>query len=182
MKESTFLELVPLSKRNRLNFWNLCPRIRHISIELTLTMHFSILLLATLFVLPQSLAQQSPDGRIVPFKSSLPSCASQCGPLYDVEGGCKDKTCFCADPRLQAFRQVGNAGASSICGAASCTAATDLEALKTWYNSFCGSTAPEPTATTTGSGAVSTKGSAAASGNSGGGSDTWYVFLHCPYL
>ena len=109
-------------------------------------MNRRIFLLASLFWSPILLvnAQQAADGLIVPFTSDLPSCASQCGKLFDVQGACTppvlsstDSGCFCSDTRLTPILQ-GTAGVSSVCGATSCTAASDLTAIETWYKGYCG--------------------------------------------
>ncbi|TVY36307.1 hypothetical protein LSUB1_G005862 [Lachnellula subtilissima] len=79
---------------------------------------------------------QTADGAIVPF-STLPTCATECGPLYDVQGACAppaqtsvNQNCFCTDTRLTPFLQ-GTSNVASVCGAASCSAASDLQALQT---------------------------------------------------
>lgn len=118
-----------------------------------------ILTLSSLF-LPLISAQQSADGLIVPFTSGLPSCASQCGKLFDVQGGCTppaisqiSSICFCSDTRLDPFNQDGTGGVSSVCGAASCTDTADLQKIKTWYQKYCNE---EVASTTTTSGATTT--------------------------
>lgn len=145
-----------------------------------------------------SLAQSAqPDGALVPFTSGLPVCASLCGPLFDVQGGCSDSTCFCADARLTPFNQDGTAGVSSVCGSASCSSTTDLQAVKTWYQNFCRSSSGGG-AGTTGTPTTSTivpnqgtarptasSGTTTGSGNSqsssgGGSSGSWYN--HSPAL
>ncbi|EKD11940.1 uncharacterized protein L3040_009399 [Drepanopeziza brunnea f. sp. 'multigermtubi'] len=97
-----------------------------------------------------SATAQTPDGDIVPF-STLPACAALCGPLYDVQGGCAppakatvDNNCFCADSRLTPFTSTdGTSGVSQVCGPASCSAAADLTAIRSWYSTFCSSTSAE---------------------------------------
>ncbi|RKF65385.1 putative integral membrane protein [Golovinomyces cichoracearum] len=95
------------------------------------------------FFITSILAQASPDGNIVPFSSTLPVCASKCGPLFDVQGKCVppvtaavDDSCFCLDSRLEPFR-TGTAGVSTVCGPASCSAEADLQSLRQWYSTFC---------------------------------------------
>ncbi|KUJ22693.1 uncharacterized protein LY89DRAFT_307774 [Mollisia scopiformis] len=108
---------------------------------------------------------QTANGVIVPF-STLPACAALCGPLFDVQGKCSppasatvDDSCFCSDSRLTPFT-TGTAGVSQVCGSASCSATSDLQAIETWYTSFCASnnavTAATTTASSTGSTATST--------------------------
>ncbi|KAF8863424.1 hypothetical protein BDZ45DRAFT_120925 [Acephala macrosclerotiorum] len=87
--------------------------------------------------------KQIADGAIVPF-STLPTCAAQCGPLFDVQAECTPPTninvddfCFCADTRLTPFNSNGTSEVGQVCGSASCSAEPDLQAIKTWYQSFC---------------------------------------------
>jgi len=130
------------------------------------------ILLTTFLSLPISLVngQQAADGQIVPFTSVLPSCASQCGKLWDVQGACVppqtssvDQNCFCTDTRLTPFLQ-GTAEVESVCTAASCTSQADLQAIENWYKSYCGKSA----ATTTSSGSAAT-GTSSGSGSTGKG-------------
>ncbi|EPE28103.1 hypothetical protein GLAREA_04894 [Glarea lozoyensis ATCC 20868] len=111
------------------------------------TLTTAILLLTTLIT-----AQQAADGALVPFTSVLPACASQCGPLYDVQGGCTTQACFCGDARLASLSTGGATAASTICGAASCTVAADQQKIADWYKSFCPSNAGTGTGTTTAAG------------------------------
>ena len=105
------------------------------------------ILLLSLLSLTVSQNSQAPDEPIVPFTSVLPPCASNCGPLYDVQGKCSppniatiDPTCFCTDTRLTPFDNAGTSGVSQVCiGAGSCTTTADLQAIKTWYDSYCAS-------------------------------------------
>ena len=102
-------------------------------------------LLLSLLSLTVSQNPQAADGPIVPFTSVLPACASNCGPLYDVQGKCAppnipavNPNCFCTDTRLTPFDNAGTSGVSAVCvGIGSCTAASDLQAIKTWYDSYC---------------------------------------------
>ncbi|KAH8603131.1 hypothetical protein B0O99DRAFT_680090 [Bisporella sp. PMI_857] len=130
-------------------------------------MHSSTLLLLASALLPFSSAQQQPDGLIVPFTSVLPACASLCGKLFDVQGACVppevtevSKSCFCSDPRLKSFLDDGTAGVSEVCTAASCTDATSLGQIKSWYESYCNIAVSNPTTTAGGSGATGTGSSA----------------------
>ncbi|TEY57127.1 hypothetical protein BOTCAL_0221g00200 [Botryotinia calthae] len=134
-------------------------------------MYRSILLFATA-ILPAIVgAQQLPDGVIVPFSSDLPSCASQCGPLSDVQGLCSpparadvSSSCFCADSRLTPFL-TGTAGVSSVCGAASCTSDTDLQSIETWYQQYCNTQSASTTTSSSGSAATSSSSSGSSSGS-----------------
>jgi hypothetical protein len=120
-------------------------------------------LLLSLLSLTVSQNPQAADGPIVPFTSVLPACASNCGPLYDVQGKCAppnipavDPNCFCTDTRLTPFDDAGTSGVSQVCvGAGSCTAASDLQAIKTWYDSYCAANKGS-TGTTTGGGSSAT--------------------------
>ncbi|KAI9644017.1 hypothetical protein NHQ30_007369 [Ciborinia camelliae] len=124
-------------------------------------MYRSILVFA-LAILPSIVsAQQLADGKIVPFSSDLPSCASQCGPLSDVQGACVppitadvSSSCFCSDARLKPFI-TGTAGVSSVCGAASCTSTTDLQSIETWYEQYCNTQSASTTTSSSGSAATS---------------------------
>jgi hypothetical protein len=97
----------------------------------------SSILILLLSSITSTNAQQAADGALVPFTSVLPSCASQCGPLYDVQGGCTTKACFCADARLTAIGTTGAAAVTAICGAGSCTAPADQQKVINWYKGFC---------------------------------------------
>ncbi|TVY86593.1 hypothetical protein LAWI1_G007215, partial [Lachnellula willkommii] len=120
-------------------------------------------------------AQTATNGAIVPF-STLPACATKCGPLYDVQGACAppaqtsvNQNCFCTDTRLTPFLQ-GTSNVASVCGAASCSAESDLQAIQTWYEGYCQSTSGTSTsaggaATTTGTAGSSTKTSSGSSGS-----------------
>jgi len=108
----------------------------------------TIIFLLSLLSFTVSQNSQAADGPIVPFTSVLPACASNCGPLYDVQGKCAppnipavDPTCFCTDTRLTPFDDAGTTGVTQVCGAGIgfCTAASDLQAIKTWYDSYCAS-------------------------------------------
>ncbi|QSZ35362.1 hypothetical protein DSL72_008232 [Monilinia vaccinii-corymbosi] len=142
-------------------------------------MYRSILLLASTILAATVSAQQLGDGSIVPFKTGLPSCASQCGPLSDVQGACAppaisavSSSCFCGDSRLTPFL-TGTAGVSSVCGAASCTSTTDLQSIETWYQQYCNTqSASTPASTTTsssGSEATFSSGSSSDSGH-----ESWF--------
>ncbi|APA06528.1 hypothetical protein SS1G_12771 [Sclerotinia sclerotiorum 1980 UF-70] len=125
-------------------------------------------------------AQQLSDGAIVPFSSDLPSCASQCGPLSDVQGACVppqtadvSSSCFCADARLKPFL-TGTTGVSSVCGAASCTSTADLQAIETWYEQYCNT----PSASTT----ASSGGSSATSSSSSNNSNPTWLSSHVKWV
>ncbi|ATZ46454.1 hypothetical protein BCIN_01g10450 [Botrytis cinerea B05.10] len=134
-------------------------------------MYRSILLFATA-ILPAIVgAQQLQDGVIVPFSSDLPSCASQCGPLSDVQGACSpparadvSSSCFCSDSRLTPFL-AGTTGVSQVCGAASCTSDTDLQSIETWYQQYCNTQSASTTTSSSGSAATSSSSSGSSSGS-----------------
>ena len=126
-------------------------------------MRSQILLALVNILLPFTTAQQLADGLLVPFTSTLPSCASQCGKISDVQGACvppvaaeASKSCFCADPRLKAFASDGTSGVASVCTAASCTDEASLAAIQSWYLSFCNLATANPTTTTGGTSATGT--------------------------
>lgn len=153
-------------------------------------MHQSILLLVSTLLPIIISAQQLADGLIVPFSSDLPACASLCGPLSDVQGKCTppassttDSSCFCSDARLTPFLQ-GTSGVSTVCGAASCTSATDLQAIESWYESYCNVKATTTTTTSSGSGSTATSSSSVGSSSNSGPPRTWYVhpLLRCAYV
>ncbi|RAL63029.1 hypothetical protein DID88_004114 [Monilinia fructigena] len=132
-------------------------------------MYRPILLFASAILPAIVSAQQLADGSIVPFSSDLPSCASQCGPLSDVQGACAppaiadvSSSCFCGDARLKPFL-TGTAGVSSVCGAASCTSTTDLQSIETWYEQYCN--AQSASTTTSSSGSAATSSSSGSSSN-----------------
>lgn len=131
--------------------------------------------LATLVfaLLPTVTLAQTADGAIVPF-STLPACASKCGPLFDVQGACAppvqavNDQCFCTDTRLTPFTQ-SLSEVQSVCGAESCTAQSDLQAIQTWYENFCKSGKDSGASVTTSgaAGATSTGDSGSSNGNTG---------------
>jgi hypothetical protein len=129
-------------------------------------------------------AVASPDGAIVPFSSALPPCASQCGPLFDVQGYCEPppgqfaspQACFCADARLQPILQSGTAGVSAACKNEGCQDAADLGKIQSWYAGYCKKAVANPATTTAGAPAST---STSKSGTSEpvstvGGNQTWY--------
>lgn len=126
---------------------------------------------------------------IIPF-AALPSCATQCGPLYDVNGACVPPgaphadsatydACFCKDARLAPFSTT----TAGPCGGA-CAATPDaLASIQSWYTSFCANQgAVQQTVTTTG-GSSPTSTPGGSSSNSGGGGTwlsthyQWVIFL-----
>ncbi|KAI1208062.1 uncharacterized protein F4807DRAFT_163639 [Annulohypoxylon truncatum] len=120
-----------------------------------------------------------PVTTVVPF-ASLPSCAVQCGPLYDANGACvppaaaqADETtydsCFCKYDSLQPFSK----GTSGVCDQACTADAGGLSSIQGWFTSFCAKAA---TATTSSSSSTSSSTSGSSSSNDSGGGD-WYVFL-----
>ncbi|KAK3393445.1 hypothetical protein B0H63DRAFT_17901 [Podospora didyma] len=114
---------------------------------------------------------------LMPF-AALPSCAVNCGPLYDANGACAPagsnngaaaiQSCFCANSKVSAF----SAGVDGVCNAV-CTAQADLSSIQGWFTSFCNNkAAAAPTTTSTTSSKGLTGGST--NGNtSGGGGGTW---------
>jgi len=131
-------------------------------------------------------ATASPDGLIVPFSSVLPACASKCGPLFDVQGACTppniaeiNDSCFCTDTRLTPFDDSGTAGVSSVCGPASCTDATSLQDIKTWYDGFCAANKDVTSATTSGTAATATgtssSGSSSSTAKATSAGQSWWV-------
>lgn len=115
--------------------------------------------------------------------ATLPACATNCGPLYDVNGACVPPaaptadastydSCFCNDARLAPFKS----GTAGVCDKA-CAQNNDLASIQGWFTSFCNNIPAadnQPTTTTT----TSTGRPAAGTSNkgSGGGGNTWYDF------
>jgi len=140
---------------------------------------YTLILLILSTLLPLITAQAQADGLIVPFTSGLPACASTCGKLFDVQGACTppalaqtSDSCFCSDSRLTPFTSDGTAGVTSVCTGSTCSSAQDLQAIKSWYESFC-KAATTTTATTSAATSTSTK-----SGSSGSGSSSSNGTLH----
>ncbi|CAJ2505466.1 Uu.00g128600.m01.CDS01 [Anthostomella pinea] len=88
-------------------------------------------------------AFQLPSTTIVPF-AALPSCAAECGPLYDANGICvppnvpdSDATsyaaCFCDYDEVRPFL-TGTAG---VCDDACPYDPGDLSSIHVWVSSFC---------------------------------------------
>ncbi|KAH9902053.1 hypothetical protein F4778DRAFT_106303 [Xylariomycetidae sp. FL2044] len=105
---------------------------------------------------------------------AMPSCAANCGPLYDVNGACVPPaaptadaatydSCFCADSRLTAFQTASTGICDSVC------ATSDLSGIQSWYNSFCQGKA----AAATSSAATSSSSAASSSGKKQGGGGDW---------
>ncbi|KAI0164765.1 hypothetical protein GGR57DRAFT_211420 [Xylariaceae sp. FL1272] len=131
-----------------------------------------------------------PSTTIVPF-ASLPSCAANCGPLYDANGACVPPvnpstdenswdTCFCAYDTLQAFKS----GVSGVCdGACTGTASTDITSVQGWFTSLCNNVAAVSSTTSSSAGSSGTSGSGSNSGKSSGGGDwasthvNWIIFI-----
>jgi hypothetical protein len=136
------------------------------------------ILLLSLLSLTVSQNPQAADGPIVPFTSQLPACASNCGNLYNVQGACAppnlpavNGNCFCTDTRLTPINDPGTAGVTQACaGLGFCTAASDLQTIKTWYQNYC--TKNGAVSTTTGTGSSATSTSSGTPQKSGGG-NTW---------
>ncbi|KAI2640375.1 hypothetical protein GGS26DRAFT_155151 [Hypomontagnella submonticulosa] len=123
------------------------------------------------------LVARAPVTTVVPF-ASLPSCAVQCGPLYDANGACvppaapaADETtydnCFCAYNKLQPFKQ----GTSGVCDTACVTDPAGLSSIQGWFTSLCNKAAA---AVTTSSSSSTSTGTSSADSNkqaNGGGGD-----------
>lgn len=128
----------------------------------------------------------TPSTTIVPF-ASLPSCAVDCGALYDANGACVPPvnpstdqsswtSCFCAFGSLQPL----NSGPNDVCNGVCSSDPQGLSGIQSWFNGFC-----NEAATTTGTSPTATN--TAGSGNSGntnqGGGDwasthtQWIVFI-----
>lgn len=105
----------------------------------------------------------APVTTIVPF-NALPSCATNCGPLYDANGACVPpaapqgdensyRSCFCSYSKLQPFKTT----TAGVCDA-NCDAA-GLNGVQQWFTGFCnGKDAANP-ATTSGSSKSGSSGS-----------------------
>ncbi|KAI0505575.1 hypothetical protein F5B22DRAFT_520643 [Xylaria bambusicola] len=130
----------------------------------------------------------TPSTTIVPF-ASLPSCAVNCGALYDANGACVPPvntatdesswdSCFCAYDTLQPLKS----GANDVCNGACAADAQGLSSIQSWFTSLCNNQVAT-TGTTS-----ATSSSTAGSGNSGKGSQggggnwasthvNWIVFI-----
>lgn len=116
--------------------------------------------------------------------SALPSCATNCGPLYDAQGACTPsnpnvavsnlktyETCFCAYSTLQPFLTT----TAGVCDAACTADSTGLSSIQSWFKNLCkdittsSSTGAAATAAATGSSTAETK---YVNHNSG---SAWYV-------
>lgn len=113
-------------------------------------MHLSIVLCALVTVLPSIHAARLADGLIVPFTSRLPECASLCGPLSDVQGGCVppitsgvDHKCFCDDARMAPLLQ-GSDAVAGVCKSGSACDATANRQIEEWFASFCDKKPSDP--------------------------------------
>ncbi|KAI4867820.1 hypothetical protein F4820DRAFT_178438 [Hypoxylon rubiginosum] len=116
-----------------------------------------------------------PVTTVVPF-ASLPSCAGQCGPLYDANGACVPPAapqtnevtydnCFCAYDTLQPFKQ----GASGVCDAPCAADPAGLSSIQSWFTSFCDKAAAATTSATSATGSSTSSANTAANGDGGGG-------------
>lgn len=79
----------------------------------------------------------------MPF-STLPACATDCGPLYDANGACvppnvpraDEQTydnCFCAYGELQAWAT----GLTAVCDNACVGSPTDMASIRGWFSTLC---------------------------------------------
>ncbi|RWA14277.1 hypothetical protein EKO27_g783 [Xylaria grammica] len=129
----------------------------------------------------------TPSTTIVPF-ASLPSCAVNCGALYDANGACVPPvnpstdenswdTCFCAYDTLQPLKT----GVNDVCSGSCNSDSSGLSSIQSWFTSLCNKAVDSTTAITS-----ATSSSTGGSGNSGsnqGGGDwasthvNWIVFI-----
>ncbi|ROV93005.1 hypothetical protein VMCG_08980 [Cytospora schulzeri] len=126
---------------------------------------------------------------LVPF-ASLPSCASACGPLYDVNGACVPPAaasaaasvydaCFCSDSRLSAFSST----TAGVCDSACTASPAAYNSITSWYKNLCANVGGAAAAsTTTTGGSSSGKSSSSTSSSSGGGGWLsshwqWVIFI-----
>ncbi|KAI3328961.1 hypothetical protein HD806DRAFT_481215 [Xylariaceae sp. AK1471] len=129
-----------------------------------------------------------PSTTIVPF-ASLPSCAVNCGPLYDANGACVPPTnpstdegswdsCFCAYSSLQPLKSGPNDVCNGVCSAD----AQGLPGIQSWFTSLCNK-AVAPTTTGTSATSSSTSGNGKSGDNESGGGNwatthvNWIVFI-----
>jgi len=121
-----------------------------------------------------SATQAPPSTTIVPF-ASLPSCAVNCGPLYDANGACVPPanpatdegswdSCFCNYGSLQPLKS----GPSDVCKGACNADPQGLPGIQNWFTSLCNK-AVDPTATTTSAPNTGTGGANAPGKNQGSG-------------
>ncbi|KAK4098823.1 hypothetical protein N658DRAFT_488169 [Parathielavia hyrcaniae] len=106
--------------------------------------------------------------------ATLPACASQCGPLFDVNGACVPPaaptadasaydSCFCDDSRLAPF----STGTAGVCDTACTASPADLGSVQDWYTSFCESVQAGQGA------ATPTPSTSSRPSTGGGGGSTW---------
>ncbi|GAP86112.1 putative integral membrane protein [Rosellinia necatrix] len=122
---------------------------------------------------------------IVPF-ASLPSCAADCGALYDANGACVPpvnpstdesswNSCFCAFGTLQPLKS----GPNDVCVGTCNSDPQGLAGIQSWFTSFCNVVA----APTTSTGAPTSSSTAVKGNNNQGGGDwvsthtQWIVFI-----
>lgn len=125
-------------------------------------------------------AVASPNGLIVPF-STLPACASLCGNLFNVQGGCTppvtsapSQSCFCSDARLTSILQ-GTTGVEAACGPASCQDTASLQAIQSWYEGYCNvKGVTNPSATTAAASSASTSTPTSTSTPNPSTNKSWY--------
>ncbi|WYZ42486.1 hypothetical protein EsH8_VI_000185 [Colletotrichum jinshuiense] len=125
---------------------------------------------------------------IMPF-AQLPSCAQNCGVLFDANGACVPPAvatadagtydnCFCSFGALQPWKTA----ASGVCEYAGCDAA-GFSSIQGWFTSFCNSAAGAATQSSSSAGSTTTSGSSKGSSSSGNGGDwlsnhwRWVVML-----
>jgi hypothetical protein len=110
---------------------------------------------------------------IVPF-STLPTCATLCGPLFDAQGACTppvlstiNDQCFCAYATLQPFYT----STIGVCNNACPNDSSGLLKIQQWFSSFCASTKASTTAVTASGTGTATVGGTA-TGTAAGGAAT----------
>ncbi|KAI1823998.1 hypothetical protein F4861DRAFT_284896 [Xylaria intraflava] len=131
-----------------------------------------------------------PSTTIVPF-ASLPSCAANCGHLFDANGACVPPanpatdvkswdSCFCGNSLLQPLKTSPlQPGPNDVCKGV-CDA-PGLSSIQNWFTSLCNQVAaPTASTSTTAATSSSTAGSGDKSKSGGNWASThvnWIVFI-----
>ncbi|CAJ2501626.1 Uu.00g044790.m01.CDS01 [Anthostomella pinea] len=116
-----------------------------------------------------------PSTTIIPF-SALPSCAVNCGPLYDANGACVPPvatatdvaswdSCLCGYAKLQPFSSTS----AGVCDTACTADAGGLASIQTWFTSFCGEKAAATATSSSATSSSTSSGSSAHNSQDGGG-------------
>jgi len=103
--------------------------------------------------------------------AALPTCAEQCGMLFDAQGSCTPpgvppsnllsyEECFCAFPEVQVFYTPGDTICPNACTDSNSVA--ELSTIRSWFTNYCAAVSVSATAT----GAVT--GTASSSQSTGG--------------